>query len=541
MDQHTELSGSEQPLFNKKGKKRVKRKELISFKLILKAHHKRPVILTGLKKSKDKKNVFKDKFGVNDERRILIQEFATFYNLEIVRINEVLGLIKMQGLAKDVEKAFKVDLHFHSIEDLRKAENQKIRSYVGPLFIPKKIHWFVDAVIGLSKVPFKHQALVNNPIEHANTQATGHAADWFAEHYNYPSKYNGKGQSIGIISCGGSFSQSELDKYYKKVKIEVTNPVKVVSVGGIIRKPTEWQHDYEINTDIQVAQGAAPGAQLVVYNTENSLDGFVEAIELICKNKKGPKIITYSWASSENAHSKKGIQAIERVLQLATLVYDISIIVCTGDMGSTNEEENNPKTPLMPTYPATSNWVTACGGTMFKSDKKGKTKEVVWQSSFLYKPSIKNGSGGGFSYYLQKPPYQIDAISVKKYPKKYADKRGIPDIAAYADVAVGSIAYLIMVDGNEMMTGGTSSSTPLWAALIARINQSSKSGPIGFLNPWLYKMKANGINSITKGSNSMPDGPINWKAQKSWDPCTGLGIPDGEKMVKWFKKNRRPS
>jgi kumamolisin len=78
----------------------------------------------------------------------------------------------------------------------------------------------------------------------------------------------------------------------------------------------------------------------------------------------------------------------------------------------------------------------------------------------------------------------------------------------------------------------------LLAALVARLNEALDA-KIGYFNPLLYDMAdSKAIKSITEGNNSMPDGPDAWQASKQgWDPCTGLGVPNGEEMLKWLKKN----
>jgi kumamolisin len=74
--------------------------------------------------------------------------------------------------------------------------------------------------------------------------------------------------------------------------------------------------------------------------------------------------------------------------------------------------------------------------------------------------------------------------------------------------------------------GGTSAVAPLWAALIARINQSTGKA-IGFLNPLIYSqaVEASGFHDITDGNNG------DFSAAQGWDPCTGLGSPDGAQLL----------
>ena len=60
--------------------------------------------------------------------------------------------------------------------------------------------------------------------------------------------------------------------------------------------------------------------------------------------------------------------------------------------------------------------------------------------------------------------------------------RGVPDVAGDADPASG---YVVRVDGQTLVIGGTSAVAPLWSGLIALLNQKLGQ-PVGFLNPLLY-------------------------------------------------------
>ncbi len=541
MKNHIELSGTQHPFIvtQHHHKETFKKNDVIKFKLVLKKNHHKPLSFPSSASTDEKKQAFAKKYGLSEERKIAVQEFADFYGIKIIQFNDYLGIINMEGKIKNVEKAFKIKLEVYSFGKWNDLRKHKSVIHLGPIFIPKKIHSFVEAVIGLRKIPFKHETPSKKSKDlKCASAAIGYSSDWFAKHYDFPKQLNGDGQKIAIISYGGGFSQKELNKHYRQLGISIKHEVEVNSLHGVNNQQGVWGYDYELNTDIQVAQCAAPHAQISVFFTSNGLDGLADAIESICEQEDRATIISYSWSGSESDYAKKDIKAMERILESAAIVFDISILVCTGDKGSTNEESNKPKTQLTPTYPATSNYVTACGGTMFSPEHKKRT-EKVWQSTFLYDIKISNASGGGFSNYMTRPNYQKEAIeemSKNKLPNKYKTKRGIPDIAAYADVAPNGIAYWIHFDGKDWLTGGTSASTPLLAALIARINQGLKKN-IGFLNPWLYQMNSKGLKPIPIGNNQMPNGPESWKAEDGWDPCTGLGVPNGKKMFKWFERN----
>jgi kumamolisin len=66
----------------------------------------------------------------------------------------------------------------------------------------------------------------------------------------------------------------------------------------------------------------------------------------------------------------------------------------------------------------------------------------------------------------------------------------------------------------------------LWAALIALINQGLQSR-IGFINPLLYKIgsPSAAFFDVTQGNNG------DYQAKTGWDPCTGLGSPNGTALL----------
>jgi kumamolisin len=82
------------------------------------------------------------------------------------------------------------------------------------------------------------------------------------------------------------------------------------------------------------------------------------------------------------------------------------------------------------------------------------------------------------------------------------------------------------IDGKHLEAiGGTSAGAPMWAALVARLNQGLKAR-CGFLNALLYGKFSKGVlHDITEGNNGA------YAASPGWDACTGLGSPDGTKLL----------
>ena len=103
--------------------------------------------------------------------------------------------------------------------------------------------------------------------------------------------------------------------------------------------------------------------------------------------------------------------------------------------------------------------------------------------------------------------------------------RGLPDVCGNADENTG---YQVRVDGVDTIIGGTSAVAPLWAALIALMNETLGSN-IGYWNPLLYGSIGNGgaLRDITVGNNDTTGMVGGYEATRGWDACTGFGSPDG--------------
>jgi kumamolisin len=102
----------------------------------------------------------------------------------------------------------------------------------------------------------------------------------------------------------------------------------------------------------------------------------------------------------------------------------------------------------------------------------------------------------------------------------------VPDVAGDADPQTG---YQIYVDGQSSPIGGTSAVAPLWAGLIALVNQR-RGKAVGYLNPYLYQQYAQlaqskALRDVTSGNNG------GYTAGHGWDACTGLGAPDGALLL----------
>jgi len=158
--------------------------------------------------------------------------------------------------------------------------------------------------------------------------------------------------------------------------------------------------------------------------------------------------------------------------------------------------------------------VLACGGTELFANGTQISEEIVWDDQ-----SAGGGaSGGGFSTSFAVPTWQSSALP------SGSSGRGVPDVSGDASPESG---YNVVVDGQQEVVGGTSAVAPLYAGLIALVNQQlaqQGSPSAGFINPTLY-LNASAFNDITQGNNGA------YSAGPGWDACTGLGSPKGTSIV----------
>jgi kumamolisin len=109
--------------------------------------------------------------------------------------------------------------------------------------------------------------------------------------------------------------------------------------------------------------------------------------------------------------------------------------------------------------------------------------------------------------------------------------RGVPDVAANASPDSG---YGLTIDHTGRYFG-TSAAAPMWAGLVALLVEGNGGKPVGFLNPLLYRLQAEGAQVCTPiliGNNIAPGSDIGFQAGAPWNACCGLGSPLGTTIAK---------
>jgi kumamolisin len=459
---------------------------------------------------------FSEKYAADPANFDHLRDFAHKHGLTVDEGASSLArrTLVLRGPASKMEAAFGVTLSDY-VKD-----GKKFHSYTGTISMPQEHAEPVEAVLGLDNHPIArpHFRLLDNKKKRKPAQSASFNPPQVAQLYNFPTGVNGAGQTIGILELGGGYNASDLSSYF--AGLSITEPrVTAVSVDGATNSPnlpsspTDPNADGEVALDIEVAGSIAPGANIAVYFTTNSSQGFVDALTTAIHdtNNGPPSVISISWGSPESNWTAQSMTALDEACQSAAAL-GITITVASGDNGSSDGVSGNNVD-----FPASSPHVLGCGGTELVAANGVIQEEVVWNDQ------PKGGaSGGGISSVFPLPSWQTNA-NVSPSPTS-GGGRGVPDVAGDASPETG---YNVLFDGQAAVVGGTSAVAPLWAALVALLNQQRGSN-IGFANPALYQNAENGFQDITQGNNG------SYSAGPGWDPCTGLGSPNGNQLSQTF-------
>ncbi len=435
-----------------------------------------------------------------------VRRFAAKHHLKVVRVNARARTMVLRGTTRAMSTAFGAK-------------------------IPAELKG-VMGVFGLSDKPVaKRPSRRTFPPEESMTpppvNATTRRPKEFRKLYEFPKNARGKGQSIGVLEFGGGFSRARLRTYLDRLGVALPRLiVREIPPGGNrpLNRPGTLTPDAEVYMDLEVLASVAPGATLVVYFAENSNRGWIEALQAaIFDRKHRISVLSISWGQAEQYWDAKTIAAIDHLLQMATLL-GITVCCSSGDRGVFEADD----LPYSVPFPASSPHVLACGGTRLDVLADARQRETVWNDS----KTSGVATGGGISRVFALPAFQKGHDVPARFRNAAAKGRGIPDVAANASAATG---YLIWADNTAMSLGGTSATTPLWAGLVACLNQAL-GRRIGYLTPLLYSVKRHpGLRNIYHGNNRL-DGRQGYDAREGWDACTGLGSPHGVKLLGWLKR-----
>ncbi len=468
-------------------------------------------------------------------------------------------LIPVSGSAAQLEAALGV-----SLVTTRLADGRVARFAPEQPSVPSGLAPSVAGVVGLSTVAAPQPQLVpsTGPGTVASTSAPagpapaavaatgpgscssaagigGYTAGQLAAAYGLDSLYrsglDGTGQTIGIYELE-PYTPSDIGTYESCYGI--TTSVTDTPVDG---GPSTTDQQGEAALDIEDAIGLAPRASVKVFTGPQigpgaSDTGPIDTYEAMVADSS-LKVISTSWGLCEPQMAGQGDQQlVESFLFAEAAAQGQTVVAASGDSGSTDcySPTQPSATAVTVDDPADQPDVTGVGGSSLLS-VGSPPAETGWNDFF-------GSGGGGVSSDFDQPSWQsgpgVDAAAAVTQCAALGRTscREVPDVAASSDPAHGYAIYCTapaspVACGSQrgwFAVGGTSGAAPLWAALLAVIDQGLP-GPAGLINPVLYaagSCAASPFNDITTGSNAfLAVSQGRYPATAHYDVATGWGSP----------------
>jgi subtilase family serine protease len=308
----------------------------------------------------------------------------------------------------------------------------------------------------------------------------------------------------------------------------------------------------EVTLDVEWAHSMAPMANIVLLTTPTAeilgvqgFPDFMKAEQFAVEHHLGA-VISQSFGSAEEAFgSTQSLLNLRYAFQEAQAA-GVTVLGSSGDSGTANvmkQPTKKPTTIPFPTveWPASDPLVTGVGGTYLCTNPF----TGVGTDSTDYPAACQNhtgqrevgwiAGGGGFSHVFATPDFQQSLPAGSTFA---GSMRGVPDVAYQASGRTGVLVYLSFSGATPgwYVFGGTSSGSPQWAGLIAIASQIN-GGPVGYINPALYKIGADPVRyandffDVMVGSNQLDPVVPGYFASTGWDPVTGLGTPNAANLL----------
>ena len=433
-----------------------------------------------------------------------------------------------------------------------------------------------------------------------------------ADNYHFPLPVGVDTPTIALVESnitgsGGESLRQALNQYRAAIGLP---PVTAAEFQAIPAGAQTNQLNGEVTLDVSVLAGAAPNSTQILYGMQDAGTPYLAYQRAIFDAVNDPGILSSSYGVYGQPTAASPFQWAFQQLFVDAALANVSVHVAAGDLGAAGYPTNgvpNVISSQSPTYallvggtaiadlstaledPTLASLVSlalvdnteivfslvAAGlktlpshldasapGPVGAADSLTTLVEAVWQTlvveqagNQLEAPFGTNETGsGGVATYLPVPGYQSRYGLNPTGPS--GSGRGSPDVSA---LSAGDAYYAILnadyVDGGApliTLSGGTSASAPLWAALTAQFNTifADQGLPrLGFYNDLLYNaavIAPGSFNDIVLGNNVntffttdhdtgftndlgepiVPTG-MGYAAGPGYDLATGLGTPNG--------------
>ncbi|MBN9743601.1 hypothetical protein DMP23_21400 [Amycolatopsis sp. A1MSW2902] len=527
---------------------------------------------------------FTDRFGPTDDTVRKVQDWLKSVGLKVTGTSPNRMFVDAEGSTGDLEQAFGTRLA--SFRSKVGGAARTLTAPETPVTIPSALHGAVTAVIGLDD-----SGKTIRP-QHTAPHAAGsdqHCARWWGEQNNtdVPQKYpagaqsnslcgyngtslramyglgtgeQGSATTIGIVGAyNGSSVAEDANRAASQVGVPPLKPGQYTAVlpdGGFTDQqqcnPDSWAGEQAL--DVQTSHSIAPNAKIRYYAAKTCLGGLYDAVtKAVTENSAD--VLSFSWGNADGERNMApAVRDQFNSIALQAAIQGQSILVSTGDAG-TNAGVTGSATA---SFPASSPWVTAVGGTSVGLDQQNNPVVVTgWENSGntlsggKWVPqrntdgSFAGGAGGGTSALYGTPDWQNGVVPASSS----RGHRAVPDIAALADSYTGFLVGQTTRGQFGLYSfGGTSLAAPILAGLSADAQQARGSRG-GLLTPALYALHK-GIRDVTPAKagvftpsmHGLPGTgvpgqqgqylvdfdarPQTLQSGPGWDNVTGVGTPD---------------
>jgi subtilase family serine protease len=307
--------------------------------------------------------------------------------------------------------------------------------------------------------------------------------------YNLPAT-GGAGRTVAIVDAYG-YPNLERDlsiyrsTYGMSACTTANGCLKIVDQNGgtsLPRTDVGWSQEQAL--DVDAVSATCPDCHILVVQAKTASFANLGAAVNTAARASGVVAISNSYGGGDAPDTTYGTYYNHP---------GIAVTASTGDNGYQGGS-----------YPASSSYVTAVGGTSLKMSGTTRVSETVW-----------SGAGSGCSTYNT-------ALAAASSFNTGCAKRAMADVSAAADPNTGGLSVYAPTSSRSSswsQYGGTSESSPIIASVYALAGT-------GYSNATPYAHTSS-LNDITSGSNGTCPTTQWCNARSGWDGPTGLGTPNG--------------
>jgi len=508
---------------------------------------------------------FRSQFGPTPEVRQQVVGWLRSEGITVTNSSSTF-LIDAVGSVAAIQRAFAT-----SLASWRLSTGRVVHSAARTPSLPGDLRSSVTAVVGLSNVVQLHHGAHSSgaaPLTRGTAPSSacaeaagvpgGHTAGEVAAMYGfntlYGAGYDGTGITVALYELA-AFDQTDISTYTTCYGLSDSG-INVIPFNGGSTIADSPDGVGEITSDIEVVRGMAPGAQINVYETNQTSPGnYLGEYQKIADDNSA-QVVSTSWGVCEAVYMSDRSEIDAEAATFSQMALQgQSVVAASGDDGSSSCAASGYSN-IIADDPGTQPGVLDVGGTNVTTVATPPVEEV-WNQSGLAGDgagwpvaaigNVHNStSSGGVSIFWPMPTYQqgadrsgLSTGTPCSAPTGYC--REVPDVSAMAeDYPIYGTAGGFAGAG-WVSIGGTSLAAPLWGSLLAIIDQMTTGNRLGSVNTSLYQLARqvpSSMGDVTVGTNNMFTWPTNYactyqgqanqpcfRATQGFDMATGLGSP----------------